>query len=121
MINPLISPIRVVSDEEKTHKLSEEKEVLGRSVKELTSGLQDLAREHQMLQVFHTRQRDKRWEKDDEVEQCASCTSKFSVSNRKVCLCVCVFVQCMYYTRVYMCVCDGVPVWFYMSEGVICE
>lgn len=105
MINPLISPIRVVSDEEKTHKLSEEKEVLGRSVKELTSGLQDLAREHQMLQVFHTRQRDKRWEKDDEVEQCASCTSKFSVSNRKVCLCVCVFVQCMYYTRVYMCVC----------------
>ena len=74
---------KVVSDEEKTHKLSEEKEVLGRSVKELTSGLQDLAREHQMLQVFHTRQRDKRWEKDDEVEQCASCTSKFSVSNRK--------------------------------------
>eukprot|EP00731_Ephydatia_muelleri_P000215 Em0001g215a len=74
---------KVVSGEENTHKLSEEKELLSRSVKELTSGLQDLAREHQMLQVFHTRQRDKRWEKDDEVEKCASCASKFSVSNRK--------------------------------------
>ena len=75
---------RVVGEEEKVHKLEEENETLGRSVKELTSGLQDLAREHQMLQVFHTRQRDKRWEKDDEVEKCASCASKFSVSNRKV-------------------------------------
>jgi len=76
----------VVSEEEKTHKLSEENGVLSRSVKELTSGLQDLAREHQMLQVFHTRQKNKRWEKDDEVEHCTSCASKFSVANRRVCL-----------------------------------
>ena len=77
-------PPRVVGEEERAHKLAEDNEALQRSVKELTGGLQDLAREHQMLQVFHTRQRDKRWEKDDEVEKCASCAAKFSVSNRKV-------------------------------------
>ena len=47
-------------------------------------GLQELGREYQTLQMFQSRQSERRWESDKEVASCASCSKRFSVSVRRV-------------------------------------
>ena len=53
-------------------------------IQELEAALQELGREHQTLQIVHTRQSQRKWEKDSEVSNCSACKRKFSVNVRRV-------------------------------------
>lgn len=57
---------------------------LQRQVQELQAALQELGREYQTLQILHSRQGERKWEKDSEVVACHNCKRKFTVGMRKV-------------------------------------
>ena len=75
---------RFVAEEEQKQSLLQQSEVYQRRIQELQSGLQELGREHQTLQIVKSRQSERKWESDKDASNCSNCNVKFSVSVRKV-------------------------------------
>ena len=73
-----------MSEEEQNQKLVKENGRLQHQVKELQGGMQELGSEYQTLQLIHSRQNERRWDKDKDVLACTGCKRHFTVSTRKV-------------------------------------
>ena len=78
---------RFLGQEEQKQSLVKENVTLQHRIQELEAGLQELGREHQTLQIVHSRQSQRKWEKDSEVSNCTACKKKFSVNVRRVSYC----------------------------------
>lgn len=75
---------RFVSEEDQKQSLLKENTDLQQRIRELESGLQELGREYQTLQLVQSRQSERKWESDKDAVNCFSCSKKFTVSVRKV-------------------------------------
>jgi len=75
---------RFLAQEEQKQSLLQQNIAQQHRIQELEAGLQELGREHQTLQIVHTRQSERKWEKDSDVTNCNACSKKFSVNVRKV-------------------------------------
>ena len=80
----VITAHRCVSEEEKKQQLVRENRTFQHQVKELQGALRDLGSEFQTLQMIHSRQSDRKWDRDREVVACTNCRKSFNVSTRKV-------------------------------------
>ena len=74
----------MVNEEEQKEKLIKDNSGLQRRIHELQSGLQELGREHQKLQIVQSRQSERKWESDKESVACRKCNKTFGVGTRRV-------------------------------------
>lgn len=75
---------RFVVEEEQKESLQRENAGLQRQIQQLESGLQDLGREHQTMQMVQQRLEERRWEADRAVTHCRGCSKHFSLTTRRV-------------------------------------
>lgn len=74
---------KCVASEENISTLESEKDKLKQKIQEMVTALHDLGRENQTLQMFQSRQNDRKWERDEEVKVCRTCNKKFTINNRR--------------------------------------
>ena len=76
--------LRFLNEEEQKQDLQRANVDLLRQVQQLESGMQDLGREHQTMQVVQQRLDERRWEDDKTVTHCRGCNKRFGVATRRV-------------------------------------
>lgn len=75
---------RFVAEEEQKQSFLKQNARLQHQIQELQAGLQELGREYQTLQILHSKQGERQWERDGDAASCHNCKRKFNVGTRKV-------------------------------------
>ena len=84
---------RFVVEEEQKQSLLEQNAHLQHQIDEVQAGMQELGREYQTLQILHSRQLERKWERDSDAVACRNCKKDFSVGMRKVSIYICLEKQ----------------------------
>ena len=77
---------RCVNSEKACEQMKTQNAELKHKLDDAQSALQELGREHQLLQVQNYKKNNYKWVDDSEATNCTHCKSAFSVTNRKVIL-----------------------------------